>query len=44
MMNYEFDLSYASTVRKRLHQKIMGREGKAKQLDSFLFAIPRVAI
>ena len=37
-----FDYNYASTVRKRLHLKILGKEGKPKQFDKFLFSIPRI--
>ena len=37
-----FEYNYASTVRKRLHCKILGKEGKPKQFDKFLFSIPRM--
>ena len=37
-----FDHSYATTVRKRLHLKILGKAGKPKQFDDFLNSIPRM--
>ena len=37
-----FEYSYASTVRKRLHLKILHKEGKPKQFDNYLFSIPRM--
>ena len=37
-----FDYSYATTVRKRLHMKVLGKVGKPKHFDEYLFSIPRI--
>ena len=37
-----YDYSYATTVRKRLHLKILHKTGKPKQFDNYLYSIPRM--
>ncbi len=37
-----YDYSYATTVRKRLHLKILHKAGKPKQFDNYLYSIPRI--